>query len=378
MRRHLLRGLICVAALAVATAAFAGAYHNGSTLTSSDCHVMHYSQTHGYTPSSGTGGQFTPLGPGGPFHYLLRDHVNELCLACHDGASSAPDVLEANTGNAYVRQAGALNVLGGNGLYPHNTGHTLGSTEVAPGSDPAWSDPNGLNCANCHAVHGGGFGPGWSGPSGSYRNLGGFGTVLGSGFGITYARGDVDGPNSGANLGYWVFETNSAGSNANHYGYDAVTFNEPDNTTSMYANACKACHTNFHGAVGDPATVGGVLDGTTYHEFVRHPNGGVDIGAIGGGHSNLTRFVAEGASQLHVMSPAGTPRGSYTATDTDLTPSCMTCHKAHGNQNAFGLIYVIGENAGGGAMTEEGDGGVDVRNMCRACHVQGGAETEAW
>jgi hypothetical protein len=363
-----------VAALALATTAFAGDYHSGITLKCFDCHVMHYSQQHGYSPGAGTGGTFTPLGPGGPFHYLLRDHINELCLACHDGQSFAPDVFEAH-GNGYVRQAGALNEVGGNSLYPENTGHSLNSTAVAPGSNPAWSNPDGLHCVNCHAAHGGGYGAGHSGPSGSYRNIGGYGTAIGSGVGITYARGDQDGPNTGVNLTYAVFEDNSAGTNGNHYGYDHVTFNEPDPTGSMYADACKACHTEFHGAVGG-TEIGG--SGTPPAHFDRHPNGGVEIGAIGGGHSNLTRFVAEGASQLQVMSPAGVRHGSYTTADTDLTPSCMTCHKAHGNQNAFGLIYVLGANAGGGAMTEEGDGGTDVRNTCRACHVQGGAETEPW
>lgn len=373
MRTALMRAITGAAILAMATTAFAGDYHTGITLKCFDCHVMHYSQTHGYTPS---GGNFTDLGSGGPFHYLLRDNINNLCLSCHDEQGFAPDVFESH-GNGYVRQAGALNEVGGNGQYPPNTGHTLGSTDPAPGSNPEWRNLNGLSCADCHAVHGGGAGAGWAGPSGSYRNLGGFGTAIGSTFGITYARGDQDGANTGTNLNYWVFEDVSSGVSANHYGANHVTFNEPDITTSQYANACKRCHTNFHGAVGG-SEVGGVLVGAHYEEFERHPTGGVDIGAIGGGHSNLTRFVAEGASQLQVLSPNGTRHGSYVATDEDLTPSCMTCHKAHGNQNAFGLIYVLGANAGGGVMTEQGDGGTDIRNTCRACHVQGGSETSAW
>jgi hypothetical protein len=374
MKRHLTRGLVTVAVLALATSALAGDWHSGVSLKCFDCHVMHYSQAHGYTP---TGINFQPLGAGGPFHYLLRDDINNLCLACHDGGD-APDVFEGH-GAGYVRQAGALNDVNSTGDYTPNTGHTLGSTADAPGSSPVWSNPDGLNCANCHAVHGGGFGAGWSGPAGSYRNLGGYGTKLGSGFGITYARGDLDGPNTGTNLDYWVFEDASGGTNGAHYGIDHVTFNEPDPTTSQYANACKACHTKFHGAVTG-TEIGGVLVGTDYEEFKRHPAAGVDIGTIGGGHSGLARFVAEGSSQLQVMSPNGTRHGSYTATDTDLTPSCMTCHKAHGNQNAFGLIFVLGANAGGGAMTEQGDqgGGGDVRNSCRACHGQGGSETNAW
>jgi len=52
----------------------------------------------------------------------------------------------------------------------------------------------------------------------------------------------------------------------------------------------------------------------------------------------------------------------------------MSCHKGHGNKNAFGLVYVVGT----GTLTEEGDNGTDMRNTCRACHRQGGAATSPW
>jgi hypothetical protein len=71
------------------------------------------------------------------------------------------------------------------------------------------------------------------------------------------------------------------------------------------------------------------------------------------------------------MSAAGHKPGTYATTDTDLTMSCMSCHKGHGNQNAFGLIYMLGT----GTVTEQGDAGVDARNMCRQCHGMGGSST---
>jgi hypothetical protein len=353
--------MVALAVLGLASLAFAGDFHSGITLVCQDCHVMHGSQEHGYE-ADGTG-NFTQPGGSAPYHYLLRNDVNELCLSCHNGQAWAPDVFEAHS-NGYVRQAGALNEEGGNGLYPPATGHTLNSTDVAPGSNPAWSNPDGLNCANCHAVHGSGMGANWAG-AGSFRNLGGFGTVPGSTFGITFTSGAAN-PNTA-----WVHEDANSGTNASHYGYDHVTFNERDQTTSQYASFCKSCHTDFHGAVGG-SEIGGT--GTPAEEFVRHPAAGVNIGAIGGGHSNLTRFVAEGANQLQVMSPTGKRHGSYDATDTELTPSCMTCHKAHGNQNAFGLIYMVGT----GTVDEQGDDGADMRNTCRACHGQGGSNTNPW
>jgi hypothetical protein len=51
----------------------------------------------------------------------------------------------------------------------------------------------------------------------------------------------------------------------------------------------------------------------------------------------------------------------------DLTPTCVTCHKAHGNGNAFGVVYMTG-NA---PRSESGDG-TRTTNLCKVCHVQGG------
>lgn len=356
---------VALGMVAMASLALAGDYHFGQDLICSDCHVMHYSQSHGYNPNGS--GNTSPLGAGGPFHYLLRNDINDLCLGCHDGQAFAPDVFEVHS-NGYVRQAGALNEVGGNGLYPPPTGHTLNYTGTVPSG--TWSNPEGLNCTNCHAPHGRTKGNlGAFAAQGGYRNL--FiddPLFLNS---ITYTRGDVEGPNQGGANAAWVHEDGSAGAVGTHYGRGAITFNEPVQTDSRYAEFCKTCHTSFHGAVGGPE-VGGT--GTPPQQFVRHPNAGVNIGAIGGGHSNLPRFIAEGANQLQVMSFAGKKAGTYTATDTDLTPSCFSCHKAHGNQNAFGLIYMLGT----GTITEQGDNGIDMRNTCRACHTQGGANTNPW
>lgn len=350
MNNHLRIAVGIAALLALATCAYGGDFHHDASLVCSDCHVMHYSQTHGYNPDGS--GTFTPLA-NGPHEYLLRNEINDLCLSCHDGQAWAPDVFETH-GNGYVREAGALNEEGGNGLYPPPTGHTLNSTDDAPGSDPVWNNPDGLNCVNCHAAHGGGM------AGNSYRNLGGFGTVPGPMVGISYSRQDVEGSND---LTTWVFEDASSGTSSSHYGVDHITFNEPDPTASAYASLCKGCHTNFHGDVGGPE-IGGV--GAPAEEFIRHPAATAEIGAIGGGHSNLTDFAAL-TNQVHVMSPTGQRNGGYDGTDAGLTPSCMSCHKGHGNQNAFGLIYMQGT----GTITEEGDDGIAARNLCKQCHAQG-------
>ncbi len=347
-KRFLIPAGIAVALVVVAAGpVMAGDYHYGINLICQDCHVMHYSQQHGYNPNGS--GNFTALGAGGPYEYLLRNDINDLCLSCHNGQGFAPDVFEAH-GNGYVREAGGLNEVGGDGQYPPPTGHTLGATDVAPGG--TFTNAEGLDCADCHAVHGRSTLP----APGSYRNLYGPSAVS-----VAYSRGDVEGTND---LTKWVFEDASAGATGNHYGYNHITFNEPDQTKSMYGDFCKGCHTNFHGNVGG-TEIGGT--GTPAVEFHRHPAGGVNIGAAGGGHSSLTRFAGK-VNQVHAMSPTGQRAGGYNGTDTGVTPSCMSCHKGHGNQNPFGLIFMLGT----GTITEQGDAGVDARNTCRQCHGMGG------
>jgi hypothetical protein len=352
--RLLLTAGVVVALLSLASFALAGDFHRGVTLKCQDCHVMHYSQQHGYNPNGS--GNWTALS-GGPHEFLLRDDINDLCLACHDGQAWAPDVFEANT-NSYVRQGGALNEVGGDGVYPPTTGHTLGSTDMAPGG--TFQNLDGLVCTDCHAAHGSGSAAGYPAAPGSYRNLGGSGAAVS--LGISYNREDVDGANDGTK---WVSETASSGTSANHYGVGAITFNEPDQTKSQYGAFCKGCHTDFHGDVTG-TEIGGVLVGSIYEEFHRHPTNGVNIGAAGGGHSSLSQFNGL-ANNVQVMSPTGQKPPYDTTTDAGLTPSCFSCHKGHGNQNAFGLIYMIGT----GTITEQGDNGTQERDLCRQCHRQG-------
>jgi hypothetical protein len=319
--------LICLS-----TVAFAGDFHSGLGLVCSDCHVMHFSQQHDYTTTGSS--NFTSLGTG-PNAQLLRSPGNDLCLSCHDGNATIADVLFTNTGPAVTRQAGALN-NGSFGLEP--TGHTLGSSDDAPGSNPTWNNADGLSCTDCHNAHG-------YNPNGNaYRNLDANpGNYSADEAFVSYASG-------AANLTVDVQVTAPLA-----YDVSNVDFNNPVPAASAYAAFCKGCHTDFHGA-----KAGAELGGTGGTDWIRHPTNDAVIGAVGGGHSNYAAFAAL-TNQVKVMSASGT----WPAADN--SPSCMSCHKAHGNQNAFGLIYMSGT----GTVDEEGDSGTGSRDLCKQCHIQG-------
>ena len=118
------------------------------------------------------------------------------------------------------------------------------------------------------------------------------------------------------------------------------------------ADWCKSCHTNFHGATGGPE-VGGGTEG-----YQRHPNADVNFSS-----SMQTRYNAK-TNKVKIMSPTGV----WDPAPLESTPFCLTCHKGHGNQNAFGLIFMSGT----GTVTEEGDSGTGERDLCKQCHSQGG------
>lgn len=294
--------------------ASAGDYHVGDTLVCTECH---------------RNGQ-----------RLSRPDVNGTCLSCHGAAAvNVPGVLGPNP-SGVPRQAGALNGIGTLG---HHTGHTLGSPDQAPGG--TWTaGAGGMTCTDCHAAHG---------QPDQYRNL-----VLRPGTAatdrpITYASG----PANDLTRDVWLGPSPTM---AGRYAADNVRFNQPDPTRSAYAAWCQGCHTQFHGAAGAP-NMGGMFGGEVGRGWIRHPTVGVAVGARGDRHSSFARYASLG-NRVQTLSPSGV----WPARDNAV--SCMSCHKAHGNRNPFGLLYMSGR----GRLTEEGDtGGGTYIHLCRQCHTEG-------
>lgn len=385
MRRAPILTAVAAAVTLLAGVASAGEYHSGNSLLCSDCHTAHFSMQHSWDSSAapaiasgGANGNW--LGATGPNEFLLKAPANQLCLGCHDGKTFAPDVfgVNSNTSPSQGRSAGALNdqSLGG----PHEAwkGHTLGATTASPGFNPAvigapttWYDPTrGLECVSCHSQHG---------AVTAYRNLGPS-TLGGAATAArpTYAIGTSNDTTKDVWIniptGYVAGSGNAATFNP-YYDYANVTFNRNDATvgTNKTSNRidtfCAACHGDFHGGPGDTniGATAAALDG-----FLRHPTSQVTLGAAGNqgydGHSALGRYVAA-TTKTRVYA---SDRVGY----TDGSPGCLSCHKAHGNQNPFGLFFLnrtatAVDEQGGYASDQAADLKTGYRNLCGQCHGQG-------
>jgi hypothetical protein len=95
----------------------------------------------------------------------------------------------------------------------------------------------------------------------------------------------------------------------------------------------------------------------------------VAIGALTGGHSNLTGRYAVAATKVKVATIDYT---NY----TNSSPICLSCHKSHGNQNPFGLVFlnrtaVSVDEQGGWAAGQTANTANGLRNLCGQCHGQG-------
>lgn len=376
--------------MAAAATGTAGEYHAGQTLICYDCHTMHFSMQHNWdgttpvptTPSvSGTGMSGNWLSTSGPNQFLLKAPANQLCLACHDSQTFAPDVLAINSNASPTqgREAGALNEAATGAPYDMWKGHTLGATTQPPGFNPTtagvpatqqYNAADGLECTSCHLQHG---------SATVYRNLG----PRTAAFQPTYVLGTTNDTNKDVWVNIptgYVAGTGSAGTFNPYYDRANITFNKTNptvpagstlSTSNRIDTFCSACHGDFHGGPGD-TNIGAstaALDG-----FIRHPTSVVVIGASGaqgyGGHSALSRFT--GTTDANKVKVYANDRAGW----TDASPGCVTCHKSHGNQNPFGLIFLARtatsvDEQGGWASGQTANTQNGLRNLCGQCHGQG-------
>ena len=362
----------------------AGVYHTNFNTKCSECHTMHYSQQHKYADNTAAGPPEQAAFSTGPHEALLRAEPNDLCLSCHENQTFAPDVLHANT-NGGVRQAGALND-GSDPDYPETSGHTLGSTatprgfvagKYGPTASYSYDPAVGLECVHCHTPHGSGRGgndistaTSTAGVSDNpYRNLLSMRGVV-----VSFEKKATGTPtvSLGADTVIRKWYGDGVSTLAERYDHSNVDFLEPVADNSGMAAFCKGCHAQFHGNSTTENTA--EMWDTADAAWLRHP--------AAEGNISANTFKTK-VNRVKVMSPTGdwgpTDGSAWTA-PSDLTPTCITCHKGHGNKNPFGLVY-MGNGSTAGGITEEGDAdgtqpavdGGGARKLCKQCHGMGGA-----
>lgn len=336
-----MKKLITLAALAIASLARAGDYHEGTELKCYQCHTMHASRAHGIdiVIADNTVRAETFTTTGGFDNLLKTASTNETCLGCHASGGIGVYGVVGNAksgGNLNGPAIGTVPATSANG-YTDGMGHTMGFTGAIPGSAGTITN---FNCADCHAVHG----------NAAYRNLG------------DTAKGfiaDQQPTYSSTTTGATVWDFDAVEQNPEVYDVTLVAFGNGGGANRMNA-FCAKCHGNFHGETNIAGT------GTN---FKRHPTG-----------TATDNHDMAGITAVDIVRPVQ-------ASATNGAPGCLTCHKAHGTKRAFGLVFpgidVNGALLATNTDKENGDFvaptsgtpatrySYNVRSLCITCHTQG-------
>ncbi|HBO84839.1 MAG: hypothetical protein A2073_01205 [Deltaproteobacteria bacterium GWC2_42_11] len=301
----------------------AGDYHKDDTLRCTDCHTMHFSEENVQAKINLIGTDVPALS-GGPNSHLLRQPLADICLACHNGRTFAPDVKGANV-NDYIRAGGAI--TDGSAEYQYANGHTMGYTGATPFGD--WSvSEQGLQCNDCHSTHG----------NGSYRNLT---TKPGNSTNITvtYRTGAYDPLNNNEAVQEAATSPMSA-----RYAVSNIKYRRYlEGSNYGLSKWCAGCHDSYLGS------------GTQGCRFDDPPD---TMYTYYGGSGRW--FNAAIKSRVPVVSPGNNIPGDPPST-SDNRPFCGTCHKAHGSTHADGLIW---DNR----LTSVIEDGADMNDTCYQCH----------
>lgn len=325
--------ILSLSLVLMGAAVFAGDFHTGSGLKCYQCHIMHQTKSHAYGDDSHDSATNTS-GQAYGAHLLKYADANTTCLSCHN-AGDSKDVYKGFNTAPGATPTTPFNRISGwfglstdtnqdfTGVLANDYGHDLNNgAQTPPGGTSAVS----LGCPSCHDPHG----------NASYRNLGtqdADGNRVDSG--ITYEKGTYTGTVE-------VFQATPP-TGVNKFDVSNISY-EPVSGSSHYEQYCVSCHTSIHNSAA------------TSNGWMKHPTMGVS-----------RAYTAGTVSPLKTI--GGLPQAGQSGALVAGQVSCMTCHKAHGSDHPFGLIY---DNRTTTALEDgTGTGSGQIRTTCKHCHDKG-------